>query len=65
MINKLLGKNLKTNNDTELLIDDVPISDDRLIAEAFNNFFVTISSKLPCEVSGGLPDNADTNIPRC
>ena len=65
LINNLLGKNTKKNNITELLIDDIPTSDDRLIAETMNEYFVTIGSKLASEIGCDLPDetNSDFNIP--
>ena len=65
LINNLLGKNTQKNNITELLIDHVPTSDDSLIAETLNEYFVTIGLKLASESSGDLSDgtNADHNTP--
>ena len=50
LINDLLGKRRKSNNITELCVDDVTISEDASIAETFNDFFVDIGSKLASEI---------------
>ena len=56
LINNLVGKSLKTSNISELLIDDVSTLYDRSIAETFNDFFVTIGTKLASGVSGNVSD---------
>ena len=51
LINDLLGKNRKSNNISQLKIDDVTtISDDKLLAETFNEFFVNIGTTLASEI---------------
>ena len=51
LINDLLGKNRKSNNISQLKIDDVTtISDDKLLAETFNEFFVNIGTTLTSEI---------------
>ncbi len=58
-----MGKNTKSNNISQLKIDDVTtISDDKLLAETFNEFFVNIGTKLASEieyesVNANLGDN--------
>ena len=49
VINNLLGKNRKSNNIPQLKIDDIIISDDNLIAESLNDFFINIGAKLASE----------------
>jgi hypothetical protein len=49
-INHLLGKNFKSNNIPQLKIGDTIISDNLMIAEAFNDFFVRIGPKLSAEI---------------
>ena len=46
LINSLLRKNRKSNNVPQLKIDDITISDDNLIAESLNDFFVNIGKEL-------------------
>ena len=50
LINDLLGKKRKSNNITELYVNDAIISEDNLIAETFNDFFINIGSKLASEI---------------
>jgi hypothetical protein len=45
-----LGRNFKSNNIPQLKIGDTIISDNLMIAEAFNDFFVSIGPKLPAEI---------------
>ena len=49
LINELLGKNNKANNIAQLKTDDTIITDDRMIAESFNDYFVNIGAKLANE----------------
>ena len=49
-INHLLGRNFKSNNIPQLKIGDTIISDNLMIAEAFNDFFVSIGPKLSAEI---------------
>jgi hypothetical protein len=49
-INHLLGRNFKSNNIPQLKIGDTIISDNLTIAEAFNDFFVSIGPKLSAEL---------------
>ena len=53
-VNKLINKNSKTTNVTELKINDETISKPQDIAEAFNTFF--------CEVGPNLAKNYQTVI---
>ena len=59
LINDLLGKKRKSNNITELHVNDVIISEDNLIAETFNNFFIHIGSELASEIDAQLPNEND------
>ncbi len=49
-INHLLGKNYKSYNIPQLIIGDTIVSDNLLIAEAFNDFIVSIGPKLSAEI---------------
>ena len=51
LINSLLGKNNKSNNVNELLVDGTSVSDPKSIADAFNDYFIGIGSrdKRQCE----------------
>lgn len=49
LINTLLGKNIKSTNISELLVNDTVISDPKLIAESFNEYFINIGPKLAAE----------------
>ena len=59
LINDLLRKTRKSNNITELHVNDVIISEDSLIAETFNDFFIHIGSKLVSEIDVQLPNEND------
>ena len=60
LINDLLGKKRKSNNITELYVNDVIISEDNLIAETFNDFFINIGSKLASKIDAQPPNENDT-----
>ena len=67
LINSLLGKNDKSNNLSELLVDNTPVSDPKSIADVFNNYFSSIGSKLAAECtdeSCGHEDNQPINFNR-
>jgi hypothetical protein len=51
-----LGKNFKSNNILQLKIGDTIISDNLIIAEAFNDFFVSIGPKLFAEIDHDVLD---------
>ena len=55
-INHLLGKNYKSNNIPQIKIGETIISDNLMIAEAFNDFFVSIGPKLSDEFDHVTPD---------
>ena len=57
MINTLLGRNSKSTDVSELLINNTIISDDKRIAESFNEYFTNIETKLAAEsnVSNSKP----------
>ena len=59
LINDLLGKKRKSNNITELYVNDVIISEDNLIAETFNDFFINIGSKLASKIDAQPPNEND------
>ena len=63
-INHLLGRNFKSNNIPQLKIGDTIISDNLMIAEAFNDFFVSIGPKLSAEIvhdAQDLSENPSTS----
>ena len=51
LINSLTGKNKKSTSITEITVDNNNISDRKLIAESFNEYFVNIGPKLASEAS--------------
>ena len=55
-INHLLGRNFKSNNIPQLKIGDTIISDNLMIAEAFNDLFVSIGPKLSAEIDHDAQD---------
>ena len=59
LINDLLGKKRKSNNITELHVNDVIISEDNLISETFNDFLIHIGSELASEIDARLPNEND------
>jgi hypothetical protein len=62
LINSLIGKNNKSNIN-EIIVNNNIISDPKVIAESFNDYFVNIGPKLASEASRefhdelGLPNN--------
>ena len=65
LINSLIGKTSKDNNITELCVDDSSTSDDCVIAETFNEFFISIGSKLASEsCSDSMHATKTNNTPR-
>ena len=46
LINTLLGRKQKMSNVKQLIIDDTIISDDKLIAESFNEYFSNVGITL-------------------
>ncbi len=55
-----LGKNYKSNNIPQLIIGDTIVSDNLLIAEAFNDFFVSIRPKLSAEIDHDATDLSES-----
>ncbi len=51
LINSLTGKNNKSTSITEILVNNNSVSDSKLIAESFNEYFVNISPSLATEAS--------------
>jgi hypothetical protein len=61
LINGFLGRQKKTHtNIREIIVDDANISDNRQIAESFNDFFVNIGKKLASEINYS-PDETSMN----
>lgn len=70
MINTLLSRNSKSTNVNELLINNTVVSDDKHIAEAFNEYFINIGPKLASEVNDSTNQpcdepNADVCVDHC
>ena len=59
LINSLLGKNTKSVNVNELLIDGISVSDRKSIAEELNDYFISIGSKLAAEYENEPSTNVD------
>ena len=51
LINSLTGKNNKSTSITEILVNNNSVSDSKLIAESFNEYFVNIGPNLATEAS--------------
>ena len=59
LINSLLGKNNKSNNLNELLVDSTSVSDPKSIVDAFNDYFISIGSSLAAEYVDESCSNVD------
>ncbi len=59
-INHLLSKIYKSNNIPQLIIGDTIVSDNLLIAEAFNDFFGSIGPKLSAEIDQVATDLSES-----
>ncbi len=59
LINSLLGKNNKSNNVNELLVDSTSVSDPKSITDAFNDYFISIGSRLAAEYVDESCSNVD------
>ena len=57
-----MGRNKKIHTSiSELIVDDVVVSDNRSIAESFNDFFVNIGTKLASEIENDSPEETLMN----
>ena len=56
VLSGIVGKNNKANNIAQLKIDDTIISDDGMMAESFNDYFVNIAAKLANEIENNTVD---------
>ena len=68
LINSIIGKNNKSSNINEIIINNDTFSDPVVIAESFNDYFVNIGPKLASEASRechdeGLPNNCSRLCP--
>ncbi len=61
LINSLTGKNNKSNTITEISVSNRNISNSKLIAEAFNEYFVNICPNLASEANQELPEEEMNN----
>jgi hypothetical protein len=59
LINSLLGKNNKSNNVNELLVDGTSVSEPKSITDAFNDYFISIGSRLAAEYVDESCSNVD------
>ena len=62
LINSLTGRNNKTNNITEISVNNPSINDTKLIAEAFNEYFINVGLKLASEVNCELLEEEMNNV---
>ena len=67
-INTLLGRKRKNANINELIINDKVISDDKIMAETFNEYFINIGMKMAAESGNQSTDTCnserDVNPPK-
>ena len=67
-INTLLGRKRKNANINELIINDKVISDDKSMAETFNEYFINIGVKMAAESGNQTTDSCnserDVNPPK-
>jgi hypothetical protein len=61
-INRLLGKNCKSNNIPQLKIGDTIISDNLMMAEIINDLFVSIGPKLSAEIDHDALDLSENFV---
>ena len=63
LINTLLGRKRKLNNVKQLIIDDTIISDDKLIVESFNEYFINVGINIGAESEQIYEIPTDDQIP--
>ena len=63
LINTLLGRKQKLSNVKQLIIDDTVISDDKLIAELFNEYFINVGINIGTESGQFYEIPSDDQIP--
>ena len=63
LINTLLGRKQKLSNVKQLIIDDTIISDDKLIAESFNEHFINVGINIGTESEQFYDIPSDDQIP--
>jgi hypothetical protein len=59
LINSLFGKNNKSNNVNELLVDGTSVSDLKSTTDAFNDYFICIGLRLAAEYADESCSNVD------
>lgn len=62
LINSLLSKNSETSFCSELSVNDKKVSDPKAVAEAFNDYFVSIGPRLAAEYDEQLSNNSDQSL---
>ena len=63
LINTLLGRKQNLSNVKQLFIDDTIISDDKLIAESFNEYFINVGINIGTESEQFYDIPNDDQIP--
>ena len=63
LINTLLGRKQKLSNVKQLINDDTIISDDKLIAESFNEYFINVGINIGTESEQFYEIPSDDQIP--
>jgi hypothetical protein len=61
IINSLMGKNDKSNNVNELLVNGRSISDSTTITNEFNDYFINIGAKLAAEYDNSCSNYSCSN----
>ncbi len=63
LINTLLGRKGKQTNVKQLIIDDIIISDDKSIAESFNDYFINVGINIATESEQLYDISSDDQMP--
>ena len=63
LISTLLGRKRKLSNVKQLIIDDTIISDDKLIVESFNQYFINIGINIGTYLEQFYEISSDDQIP--
>ena len=63
LMNTLLGRKQKLSSIKQLIIDDTIISDDKFIAESFNEYFINVGINIGIESEQFYEIPSDDQIP--
>ena len=57
-INSLINPNPKLNTNSKFIINDIPVTDNQIISEGFNKFFVNIGK----DIANAIPSTSNTPV---